>query len=259
MIRRLFAASVLTVALALPSSARAQWVVLDPANLIENIFSALYNLESNINEVTSIANQMQGLANQITQINHEAQNLQQMPGDLVGSLVSSYTALYAQLATTFDSINGLAADLSRLSSSYAALYPSRSGASGPLDLASVLGQVQGWLTQARGSYQGIYRMSGTVMQAAPQAQEELAAALSASQSASGNLDALQAQTQVSAQIANQLQSLNAQFAALAQGQADRLSFDAQTVDDARKVAADSMINFATTGTTAPIAGIPAFH
>ena len=259
MIRRLLAASALTAALALPSSARAQWVVLDPANLIENILSALYNLESNINEVTSIANQMQGLANQITQIDHEVQNLQQMPGNLVGSLISSYTALYAQLSSTFDSINGLSADLSRLSASYAALYPSRANSSGSLDLASVLGQVQGWLTQARSSYQGIYRMSGTVMQNAPQAQGELAMALSASQTASGNLDALQAQTQVSAQIANQLQSLNAQFAALAQGQADRLSFDAQTVDDARKVAADSMVNFAGAGTATPIPGVPAFH
>jgi conjugal transfer/entry exclusion protein len=101
--------------------------------------------------------------------------------------------------------------------------------------------------------------SGTVMQNLPQAEQSLASTLGQSQAASGNLDALQAQTQVQAQSVGQLVAVNAQLAALAQAQADRMSFDLQSVDDARRLAADAMNGFLTPSSAAALSGAMAFH
>ena len=53
-------------------SSKAQWVVVDPTNLVENIISALQNTQTVLNQVTQISHEVQSLA-------YQAQNLQNMP------------------------------------------------------------------------------------------------------------------------------------------------------------------------------------
>src|ERR1700689_2424885 len=63
---------------------RAQWVVLDPSNLVENIISALQNTQTVLNQITQISHQVQSLA-------YQAQNLQQMPPAVSTNVVGQYT------------------------------------------------------------------------------------------------------------------------------------------------------------------------
>lgn len=228
--------------------ANAQWAVLDVANLGENILTALQTLQSNVNEAQQIANQIQ-------QLNNEFQNLQKMPGALSGALLGNYVAAWNQMTNTFAAINGLSANIGTLAVNYNTLFPARGAA--PLSGAQVIAQLQQYLAQARRTYEGVYRQSGAVMAALPQAQLDLAKTLAASNGASGNLDAIQAQTQVAAQVARLLVQQNAQIAAMNQAQADWLNQQMEMMDSARVMQTQSEAHIARTQPPGPY--LPTIH
>lgn len=244
--------SAVLVALALivvpARDAHAQWAVLDVANLGENILTAMQTLQSNVNEAQQIANQIQ-------QLNNEFQNLQKMPGALSGALLGDYIAAWTKMTNTFAAINGLSANIGALAVNYNSLYPARGGA--PLSGPQVIAQLQQYLAQARKTYQGVYEQSGAVMAALPQAQLDLAKTLAASSGASGNLDAIQAQTQVTAQVAQLLVQQNAQIAAMNQAQADWLNQQMEMLDSARVMQTQSEAHIARTQPAGPY--LPAVH
>jgi P-type conjugative transfer protein TrbJ len=228
--------------------ARAQWVVFDPSNFSQNILTAIRTLQSNVNEVQQIANQIQ-------QINNQIQNLQRIPGALSGALLGDYVMAWNQMMNTFTSINGLAANIGTLAVNYNNLFPARGSA--PLTDKQVIAQLQQYLAQARKSYEGVYQQSGAVMAALPQAQLDLATTLAASNSAAGNLDAIQAQTQVTAQVAQLLVQQNAQIAAMNQAQADWLNQQMELIDTTRVMHQQSEALIPQT--QPPAAFLPAIH
>ena len=57
--------------------ARAQLAVIDPANLVQNIISAVHSIATVANQAVQLEHQLQQLAN-------EAQNLQSFPSSLSG-------------------------------------------------------------------------------------------------------------------------------------------------------------------------------
>jgi type IV secretion system protein TrbJ len=244
-------AMALVLIFAPPQAARAQWVVFDPANFGEAFMTALQTLQSNVNEATQIANQIQSL-------NHEIRNLQQFPGGLSAALVNDYVLKWNQLSATFRAINGLAGNLGNLNAAYAAQYPNRNIA-GPLTSAQVIAQIQAQLNAARQSYVGVYRTSGDVMAAIPQSQANLSSALAASQGANGNLDAIQAETQVTAQVATLLMDENAQLAAMYQAEANSLNQQAELVDNAHKLALDAAVNYTSPSGQPPAPYLPILH
>jgi len=212
------------LALAPAEPVRAQWAVFDGANFSQNILTAIRTLQSNVNEVQQIANQIQ-------QINNQIQNLQRLPGALSGALLGDYVTAWNRMMNTFTAINGLSANIGTLAVNYNNLFPARGA--GPLSGPQVIAQLQQYLAQARKTYEGVYRQSGEVMAALPQAQLDLATTLAASNGAAGNLDAIQAQTQVTAQVAQLLVQQNAQIAAMNQAQADWLNQQMEMLDSAR--------------------------
>lgn len=228
--------------------ARAQWVVFDPTNFSQNILTAIRTLQSNVNEVSQIANQIQ-------QINNQLQNLQRMPSSLSGALLGDYVTQWNRMLTTFNSINGLSSNIGTLAVNYQNLFPARGP--GALTGPQVLSQLQQYLAQARQTYQGVYQQSGAVMAALPQAQLDMATTLAASNGAAGNLDAIQAQTQMTAQVAQLLVQQNAQIAAMNQAQADWLNQQMEMVDTVRVMQTQSEAHVTRTQPPGPY--LPVIH
>lgn len=248
---KLFRVLAMVMALLAGTTARAGIPVIDAGNLSQNILSAVQTLQSNVNEATQIANQMQSLANEI-------RNLQQMPNALASSLLSQYTSQYAQLLSSFNSINGLARDVTNLNTNFATMFPDRN-LSGPITTSSINGQIQQWLDQSRRTIRGIYQQSGQVMAALPQTTTQINNIVSQAQASNGALDAAQAQTQMSAQVAHQLVQLNSQMAAMYQAQGDMMAQQQQMQDVARRRAADSRVGFTTPSTQPAAAFLPNLH
>ena len=91
----------------------------------------------------------------------------------------------------------------------------------------------------------------------PQAQADLATTLAASSGAAGNLDAVQAQTQVTAQVASLLVQQNAQIAAMNQAQADWLNQQMEQMDTVRVMQAQSEVRIPRTQQAGPF--LPTIH
>jgi P-type conjugative transfer protein TrbJ len=238
----------LSLTLAPAEPAKAQWVVFDPGNFSQNILTAIRTLMSNVNEVEQIANQIQ-------QINNEIQNLQHMPGALSGALLGDYVTEWNRMQNTFAAINGLSANIGTLAVNYQNLFPARGA--GALTGPQVIAQLQQYLAQARQTYEGVYRQSGAVMAALPQAQRDMATTLAASNGATGNLDAIQAQTQMTAQVAQLLVQQNAQIAAMNQAQADWLNQQMEMFDTVRVMQTQSEAHIVRTQPAGPY--LPTIH
>ena len=106
----LTASFLLTVVASLP--ARAQWVVIDPANVLQSTLTA-------IRALTQIQNQMQQLANETVMLENEARNLK-------GLNFSTLSRLLATIQTTNQLINqaqGLGFNLLRAEQGFAQNYP----------------------------------------------------------------------------------------------------------------------------------------
>jgi type IV secretion system protein TrbJ len=248
---KLFRVFAMVLALMAGTTARAGIPVIDAGNLSQNILSALQTLQSNVNEATQIANQMQSIANQV-------KNLQQMPNSLASNLLTQYTSQYTQLTSSFNTINGLARDVANLNTKYQSMFPDRN-VGGTLTTAGVNTQIQQWLDQSRRTIRGVYSQSGQVMAALPQTTSQINDIVAQAQASNGGLDAQQAQTQMSAQVAHQLVQLNAQMAGMYQAQGDMMAQQQQMQDVARRRAADSRVNFTTASTQPAAAYLPSLH
>src|SRR5271165_1531216 len=86
---------------------KAQYVVLDPTNLVENIISALQNTQTVLNQITQISHEVQSLSLQ-------AQNLQSMPASVSNTVIGQYTTQFGQLVAAMQSINGIAQNVATL-------------------------------------------------------------------------------------------------------------------------------------------------
>src|SRR5271168_2152175 len=112
--RRVFVSVVAIAALWTGSaiqSSRAQWVVVDPTNLVENIISALQNTQAVLNQITQISHEVQSLA-------YQAQNLQSMPANVSNNVLGQYTTQFGQLVAAMKSINGIAQNVATLTGQY---------------------------------------------------------------------------------------------------------------------------------------------
>ena len=103
---------------ALAPSAQAQWVVIDPTNLTQNLLTAARTLEQ--------------INNQIRQLQNQAQMLQNQAKNLSSLDFSALVDLRSSLSTTNQLIQraqGMAFDVSRMETDFARLYPQAYAAS----------------------------------------------------------------------------------------------------------------------------------
>jgi type IV secretion system protein TrbJ len=220
--------------------ARAQLTVVDPANLVQNIISAIQSL-------ATVANQAVQLEHEVQQLANEAQNLQSFPSSLSGGVLGQYLSQYASLVATMQGIDGIARNLATLTAQYNATYPATSLASGPLSYANVMTQLSGWLTQSRSVYQGAYQTQGQVMGTLAADSGNVARLVQQSGKSSGALDAIQAGNLLTAQVASQLMKMNQQMAATNQAQMNWIAQQTQLLAQTQQTTRAQLAGYTTRG------------
>ena len=195
-------------------AAQAQWVVIDPANLVQNILTAARTLQQ-------INNQIQQLQNEAQMLTNQARNLTSLPFSALNQLQSALFATNQLLQQA----QGLAFNLSQMKAQFAQLYPTAYSASTSANQMA---------TDARTRWRNSLEALRTATQVQSQAVQNLASdeqtltdLVNSSQSAVGALQATQA--------TNQLLALQARQAI--QAQQLRITQDrAVALEQARQVA-----------------------
>jgi type IV secretion system protein TrbJ len=224
-----------------PHVARAQFAVIDPANLVENIISALQNVQTVLNQVTQISHEVQSLA-------YQAQNLQNMPAGVTNNVMGQYTLQFRQLVGAMQNMNGIAQNVATLTARYNATYPNSALAQGPLSNANVMSQLTGWLNQSRSVYQGAYATQAQVIGTLPADSSNVQTLLRTSSTSQGALDAIQTGNQLNGQVAAQLMKMNQQMAATNEAQLNWIAQQTQMIAQAQKNSQDGLSGYTTRGT-----------
>lgn len=171
-------------------TARAQWVVVDPTNLVQNVLTAARALEQ--------------IDNQVRQLRNEAQMLSNQARHLASLDFSALARLQASLAATRELIEqaqGLAFTVSKLEDEFARLYPQAytSAHSG----RQMAGDAQVRGLQALDALRTATRVQAQSMQNLVSDEQALTDLLRRSQSAEGALQAAQATNELLALQARQ--------------------------------------------------------
>jgi P-type conjugative transfer protein TrbJ len=226
-------------------------VVIDPTNLVENTFTALRTLQSNINEATQIANQVRQIAHQVQHLANDALNLATLPLSLLQDLqgqFQGYTTLLRQAQGVSFQLSAVAAQFDQLYGTFG--HPARTS-------AGLLQQAGRWTQQLRDASTAAMQVQ-SVWERLTGQQTQLQNALSASERASGNLQVSQATNQLLGVLAEQQASLQQILAASSRAEAALIAMQAAQDDAARANAAHFMEDFTT---MAPVqgVGIPPFR
>ena len=206
-LRRLASAgAVIAFVACAPAPISAQAIVFDPNNYVQNVLSAARALQQINNQITSLQNEAQMLVNQ-------ARNLASLPYSSLQQLQQSIQRTQELLAQA----QRLAYDIQEIDRAFATTYaPATSSQSEQALMANAQTRWQ----NAVAGLQDALRIQATVVGNLDTNRTEMAALVSASQGATGALQASQAGNQLLALQAQQLADLTAAIAA--QGRAQNL-------------------------------------
>ena len=187
--KRLLAAAIAAM-LCTTTTVHAQWVVVDPTNLVQNALTAIRTLEQ-------INNQIQQLQNEAQMLTNQARNLASLPFNVVSRLRSNLALTQRLIARA----KGMAYDVARMDQDFQRLYPEQYA-------ATVSGDQMYRDTQER--WKNTLNGLQTTMQMQAQASQNLSDdegvltdLVGKSQSAEGALQAMQAMNQLLALQAKQ--------------------------------------------------------
>jgi len=186
--------------------ASAQYFVFDTYNYSQNIMTAAHTLEQINNQVKSLTNQAQSLINQ-------AKNLANLP-------LSTLTQLQAMIQKTQSLLaqaQNIAFDVQKINQAFSQTYGKV--ASNSSNSAMMAAAQTRWQTSI-GAFQDSLKIQAGVVGNITGNTSTMSALVSASQSATGALQAAQAQNQILALHSQQLSDLISVFAA--KGRADAL-------------------------------------
>lgn len=220
--KKLLTAAVVAAWLCAMPVAQAQWVVVDPTNLVQNTLTAIRTLEQINNQVHQLQNEAQMLMNQ-------GRNLENLPFNVVQRLRSNLATTQRLIAQA----KGLAYDVSSMDQEFARLYPEQYAASISGDQMFKDARER-WKNTLDGLHTAM-RMQAQVSQSLSEDEGVLADLVSKSQSASGALQAAQATNQLLALQAKQ--SIQAQQLQLTQNRATSLELarQAAAMERAREI------------------------
>lgn len=219
--KRLLAATVAAM-LCTASTVHAQWVVVDPTNLVQNTLTAIRTLEQ-------INNQIQQLQNEAQMLMNQARNLANLDFNIVNRLRSTLATTERLIAEA----QGLAYDVQNLDRDFARLYPEQYAATVSGD-QMFRDARERWKNTLDGLHTAM-RMQAQVSQNLREDETALADLVSQSQSATGALQAAQATNQLLALQAKQ--SIQAQQLQITQDRAASLELarQAAAAERAREV------------------------
>ena len=207
------AAGTIALTLCVTEPARAQWIVFDPNNYVQNVLTAARELQQITNQITSLQNEAQMLINQ-------ARNLANLPYSSLQQLEQSIQRTQ-QLLTQAQRI---AYDVQQVDRAFSTTYAPAS--SNQSDQALITGAQTRWQNAVSG-LQDAMRVQATVVGNIDTNRSQMSALVTASQGATGALQASQAGNQLLALQAQQLADLTAAVAA--QGRAQSLESAQRTV------------------------------
>ena len=199
-LRHLAAASavVLSLALAVPP-ASAQWIVYDPTNFSQNVLTAARELQQ-------INNQIQMLTNQATSLVNQARNLANLPMSTLTQLQSSI----AQTQSLLGQAQNIAFNVQRIEQAYSTSYGSAAGSGSTT--AMVANAQQRWQNSV-GAFEDSLKVQAGVVGNIPTNSSAMTSLVTASQSATGALQAAQAGNQLLALQSQQLSDVVAVLSA----------------------------------------------
>ena len=217
--RAALAASVAKLTLATARvPARAQWIVYDPTNFSQNVLTAARELQQ-------VNQNIQSLENQATMLINQAKNLASLPYSSLAQLEASIQRTEQLLMQA----QNIAYSVTTIDQAFTQVYPQ--SYSGSTSNAQMLADAQTRWQNARAGYQDSMHVQAGVVQNLQNAQTQISALVSSSQSASGALQAAQSGNQIMGLAAQQLADLTGVIAAMARAQsldnAGRLESEAQ--------------------------------
>jgi P-type conjugative transfer protein TrbJ len=218
-LRAALAAGVAMLALATTSvPARAQWIVYDPTNFSQNVLTAARELQQ-------VNQNIQSLENQATMLINQAKNLTSLPYSSLAQLEASIQRTEQLLMQA----QNIAYSVTTIDQAFTQVYPQ--SYSGSTSSTQMLADAQTRWQNARAGYQDSMNVQAGVVQNLQNAQTQISALVSSSQSASGALQAAQSGNQIMGLAAQQLADLTGVIAAMARAQsldnAGRLESEAQ--------------------------------
>lgn len=190
---------------ALPLPASAQWAVFDSANFSQNVLTAARELQQIDNQIQSLTNEAQMLVNQ-------ARNLESLPTSTLSQLVSSIQRTQSLVAQA----QNIAYDVQQIETAYSSSYGAASTTAS--DSALVATAQTRWQTSV-GAFEDSLKTQAGVVGNIPANSDAMSSLVSASQSASGALQAAQAGNQLLALQSQQLSDLTTLMAAKARADA----------------------------------------
>ena len=202
----LLAAGTIALSLGVTAPARAQWIVFDPNNYVQNVLTAARALQQINNQITSLQNQAQMLINQ-------AKNLASLPYSSLQQLQSSIQRTQQLLAQA----QRIAYDVQQIDRAFSTSY---APATGNQSNQVLIANAQSRWQNSVAALQDALRVQAGVVGNLDTNRIETSALVTSSQGASGALQATQAGNQILALQAQQLGDLTAAFAA--QGRAQNL-------------------------------------
>ncbi len=213
------AAGVAVLTLATASvPADAQWIVYDPTNFSQNVLTAARELQQ-------VNQNIQSLENQATMLINQAKNLAGLPYSSLAQLEASIQRTEQLLMQA----QKIAYSVTTIDQAFTQVYPQ--SYSGSTSSTQMLADAQTRWQNARAGYQDSMHVQAGVVQNLQNAQTQISALISSSQSASGALQATQSGNQIMGLAAQQLADLTGVIAAMARAQsldnAGRLESEAQ--------------------------------
>ena len=201
------AALSMTAIVLVPAPAYAQFggIVYDPSNYSQNILTAARTL-------TQINNQIQQIQNQATSLINEAKNLTTLPLTILAPLQAQIRQTQQLLAQA----QRMAYDVQQIQTQFAAQYKNINLTVS--DQALVTGAQERWKTSV-GAFEDTLKVQAGVVGNIDGARSAVDSLVTASQSATGALQAAQAGNQLLAVQSQQLADLTAMMASIGRAQA----------------------------------------
>ncbi|MET4349489.1 P-type conjugative transfer protein TrbJ [Bradyrhizobium sp. RT9a] len=241
-LRPLLAASIIAISLTqAPRVGKAQWIVFDPNNYVQNVLTAARELQQINNQITSLQNEAQMLINQ-------AKNLASLPYSSLQQLEQSIQRTQQLLSQA----QRIAYDVQQIDRAFSTTYaPTSASMSNGLLVANAQTRWQ----NAVAGLQDAMRVQATVVGNLDTNRTQMSALVTASQGASGALQASQAGNQLLALQAQQLADLTATVAAQGRAQTLEAAQRASAQDQGR----EQMRRFLTQGQGYQPTTVQMFH
>ena len=219
--RYLFIALCLLGLALVPPLARAQFAVIDVANLAQNIVTAARTLQEVDNQITQIQQFVQMLQNQ-------ARNLSSLPFSSLQQLDQSIR----DITSLMNRAQGVLYDVQNVQTQFQRYYPTSIAPSSPD--AQLLADAETRWQYSLSAFQHTMEVQSEIVRTLPADEAQMDALVGASQDAVGILQATQAGNQLLALQSKQLGETQALLASAARAQAIEQARQAEAEEQARE-------------------------